>query len=117
MLNVFEALKSEGLIIQDPTDPSGSTWVMSQDADKVVEKIEGLVKYAWKVGRTYELDQLLHGKLPKEKNYPENATSSQEVGVGGYNQAIQEVKDIVNEQKTKVFAETDSEIPMAWRVE
>lgn len=107
MINVFEALKSEGLVIQDPNDPTGSTWIMSQDADKVVEKVEKLVDYAWKTGRAYQIFDLLMNKLPRRKEYPKNASAHQEVGVGAYNQAIDEVREIIEKENEKIY-ETSS---------
>lgn len=107
MINVFEALKSEGLVTQDPNDPSGSTWIMSQDADKVVEKVEKLVDYSWKTGRAYQIDDLLMNKLPRRKEYPKNASAHQEVGVGAYNQAIDEVREIIEKENEKIY-ETSS---------
>lgn len=102
MINIFEALKSEGLIIKDPNDPSGSTWVMSEDADKVVEKVEKLINYSWKTGRAYQVDDLLMNKLPRRKEYPKNASAHQEVGVGAYNQAINEVREILEKEGEKI---------------
>lgn len=42
-LNVFESLRNAGLVYQDPSDPTGSTWLVNEDADKVVNEVEKLI--------------------------------------------------------------------------
>ena len=108
MINVFEALKSEGLIIQDPNDPSGSTWVMSEDADKVVEKVERLVDYAWKTGRRYQLMELTTNKKLRKKKDSGGFKQAEDIRVAGYNQAIDDFENIFQEEEDSIFPEPDN---------
>lgn len=108
MINVFEALKSEGLVYQDPNDPSGSTWVMSQDADKVVEKVELLVDYAWKIGRRYQLMELTTNKKLVKKKDSGGFKEAKDIEVAGYNQAIDDYEKIFQEEEESIFPEPDN---------
>lgn len=111
MINVFEALKSEGLVYQDPNDPSGSTWVMSQDADGLVEKVEKLVDYAWKTGRRYQLMELTtNKKLGKKDDYflSGGFAEGEDKKIEGYNQAIDDYEKIFQEEEDSIFPEPDN---------
>lgn len=99
MLNVFEALKSEGLLYQDPNDPSGSTWLMSEDADKVVEKVEKLVEYSWNTGRRYQLSELLSNKRLKKRPVSGGFKEAEDLRAEGYNQAIDDFEDLIEKEE------------------
>jgi len=108
MINVFEALKSEGLVYQDPSDPSGSTWLISEDADKVVEKVEKLVDYAWKTGRLYQLMELTTNKRLVKKKDSGGFKEAKDIRVAGYNQAIDDYEKIFQEEEDNIFPESDN---------
>lgn len=99
MLNVFEALKSEGLVYQDPNDPSGSTWIMSEDADKVVEKVEKLVEYSWNTGRRYQLGEFLTNKRLKKRPGSGGFKEAEDLRAEGYNQAINDFENLVEKEE------------------
>jgi hypothetical protein len=121
MINVFEALKSEGLVYQDPSDPSGSTWLISDDADKVVEKVEKLVDYAWKTGRRYQLGELRTNRRIKKKKitiwrqkpYGEGDVFCCEDGCercankqgeeNGYNQAVDDFEKLFEDEEAGIY--------------
>lgn len=108
MINVFEALKSEGLIYQDPIDPSGSTWTMVLDGMRVVEKVERLVDYAWKTGRRYQLMELTTNKKLKKKTDSGGFKEAEDIRVSGYNQAIDDYEKIFQEEENSIFPEPDN---------
>lgn len=103
MLNVFEALKSEGLVYQDPNDPSGSTWLMSEDADKVVEKVEKLVNYSWMVGRRYQLGEFLTNKRLKKRQGSGGFKEATDLRAEGYNQAIDDFEALVQKEEEEAL--------------
>lgn len=103
MLNVFEALKSEGLVYQDPNDPSGSTWLMSEDADKVVEKVEKLVDYSWMTGRRYQLGEFLTNKRLKKRQGSGGFKEAEDLRAEGYNQAINDFEALVQDEQVKTL--------------
>jgi hypothetical protein len=103
MLNVFEALKSEGLVYQDPNDPSGSTWLMSEDADKVVEKVEKLVNYSWMIGRRYQLSELLTNKRLKKHQGSGGFKEVTDLRAEGYNQAIDDFEALVQKEEEEAL--------------
>jgi len=107
MINVFQALKSEGLVHQDPNDPSGSTWVMSEDADKVVEKVEKLVDYAWKIGRRYQLMELTTNRRIAKKTDSGGFKEAEDIRVAGYNQAIDDFEKRFQEEDDSIFPEPE----------
>lgn len=103
MLNVFEALKSEGLVYQDPKDPSGSTWLMSEDADKVVEKVEKLVNYSWKTGRMYQLGEFLTNKRLKKRQGSGGFKEAKDLRAEGYNQALDDFELLVQDEQVETL--------------
>lgn len=103
MLNVFEALKSEGLVYQDPNDPSGSTWLMSEDADKVVEKVEKLIDYSWKTGRMYQLGEFLTNKRLKKRQGSGGFKEAEDLRAEGYNQAINDFETLVQDEQVETL--------------
>ena len=103
MLNVFEALKSEGLVYQDPNDPSGSTWLMSEDADKVVEKVEKLVNYSWMIGRRYQLSEFLTNKRLKKHQGSGGFKEATDLKAEGYNQAIDDFEALVQKEEEEAL--------------
>jgi len=103
MINVFEALKSEGLVYQDPSDPSGSTWLISDDADKVVEKVEKLVDYAWKTGRRYQLGEFRTNRRMKRKPITNGFSEAKDLKAEGYNQAVDDFEKLFEDEEAGIY--------------
>lgn len=64
MINIYKIFKDEGLMWQDPNDPSGSTWVTTPDAQKILDTVEKIMDHCFRIGRAFQIDELRFNKVP-----------------------------------------------------